>query len=343
MRLLVLGGTAFAGRAIVEDALARGWSVTTFSRGVSGPAPDGAEALRGDRTVAADLRALSGRTWDAVADTWREDAGAVRDAVRLLVGSSGAYAYVSSLAALRWPPPSSFSDDAPLVGDEPEVPGDPYAEYAASKAGAERAVVAAFGERALCARSGLLLGPHEYAGRLPWWLLRMRRGGQVLAPAPADRQVQYVDARDLASLLLDRLERGAGGTFNAVCPPGHATMGRLLEACREAAGGGAELIWVGEAFALDQGIVPWSELPIWLPAGDFLAPSYDVDSSGAAAAGLRCRPVVETVADTWAWLRGFDEAELATRAGQRKPWLAPDKERRVLAAWRTAATAHQSG
>jgi nucleoside-diphosphate-sugar epimerase len=344
MRLLVLGGTAFAGRAVVEDALARGWSVTTFSRGVTGPAPAGAEALHGDREAAGDLRALAGRTWDAVVDTWRGSADAVRESVRQLRGSAGAYAYVSSLAALRWPPPPAFTESAPLVDDEPATPGDPYAEYAAAKAAAERAVAEAFGPAALCARAGLLLGPHEYAGRLPWWLLRMRRGGPVLAPAPAGAQVQYVDVRDLATWVLDRLEAGLGGAFNTLCPRGHATMGGLLEACRDAVGTGAELVWVEGRFALEAGVVPWTELPIWLPADDFLGPSYDADPSAAAAAGLRCRPLAATVAATWEWLRGLDGAEAAARAGQRKPWLAPEKEAAVLAAWRSAAgVGHQSG
>ncbi|WP_242910544.1 NAD-dependent epimerase/dehydratase family protein [Actinomadura terrae] len=330
-RLLVLGGTAFVGRAVVDAALRRGWKVTTFSRGVTGPPPSGAEALTGDRTDPDGLRALAGREWDLVIDTWRDDAAAVTAAARALEPSVGRYAYVSSLAVYAWPPPAEFTEDAPLLDPDSGSSGGIFGSYALAKAGGEHAVRAAFGDRALLARTGLILGPHEYAGRLPWWLLRVARGGRVAAPRPSDLPLQYIDTRDLAEWLLDAEENGLAGDFNVLSDVGHATMASLLAACRAVTGGGADLTWVDGDVLLAHGVRPWMELPIWIPPGNVLEPSYRVDSTKAKAAGLHCRPVHDTVADTWRWLRS--EPDHGRRAGQDKPWMTPEKEAEVLVAW----------
>lgn len=328
-RLLVLGGTAFVGRAVVAAALRRGWTVTTFTRGITGPAPAGVEAITGDRTDPRDLDRLTGREWDLVIDTWRYDAAAVEASTRLLANAVGRYAYVSSLAVYEWPPPETFTEDAPLLDPSAES-GGVFGEYALAKAGGERAVRAVFGDRALCARTGLTLGPHEYAGRLPWWLLRMARGGEVVAPLPADQPVQYIDSRDLADWLLLAAQAELSGEFNVLSDVGHATLATLLAACRAETGRRTDLTWVDPGILLDHEVRPWLELPIWIPASDVLAPSYRVDVTRATAAGLRCRPVQDTVADTWRWLRA--EQNLDRAAGQDKPWLSPEKEATVLAA-----------
>lgn len=197
MRLLMLGGTAFVGRAVVADALERGWSVTTFTRGVSGDATPGVEQLHGDRTVAADLAMLAGRDFDVVVDTWAGAPHAVRDSARMLADRAGCYVYVSSRSVYRSPLPVGADEGAPVVAGDPNSGEED--DYAAAKAGSELAAVAAFGDRALLARAGLILGPHEDVGRLPWWLRRTARGGRVLAPGPPDLPLQYIDARDLSA------------------------------------------------------------------------------------------------------------------------------------------------
>jgi len=101
MRLLVLGGTRFLGRAIVEDAISRGYDVTTFSRGLSGHPRPGAEALRGDRTSAEDLLQLSARDWDAVIDTSTIAPVHVAASAQLLAGHVGHYTYVSTISVYR--------------------------------------------------------------------------------------------------------------------------------------------------------------------------------------------------------------------------------------------------
>jgi nucleoside-diphosphate-sugar epimerase len=330
MRLLVLGGTSFVGRAVVAEALGRGWSVTTFNRGNAPPVAEEVERLVGDRLAPADLRPLRGRAWDAVVDTWAGAPRAARDSAEALAGAVARYAYVSS-GSVYGPPPQTGGDES-----QPTVPAAPDAddgEYAANKRGAELAIEAAFGDRALLARAGLILGPHENIGRLPWWLLRMRRGGEVLAPGPRDLPLQYIDARDLAAWLLDAVADGRSGPFNVVSRRGHATMGRLLEACRAASGApGTTLTWVAPEFVDASGIEPWTELPVWLPPDHEYHAMHDTDVERAHAAGLRCRPLQDTVRDTWAWLRAPDGAPppMAVRPA---PGLDPAREHAALTAW----------
>lgn len=320
MRLLVLGGTEFVGRAFVSEALALGHDVTVFNRGTHEP-PPGVTALRGDRTRPGGLGALAGGEWDVVADTWSWAPSAVRDAATLLAGRAGHYVYVSSRSVYTLPVPYGAGESAPLV----EGGEDGYAEM---KAGGELAATAAFGGRALLARAGLILGPHENIGRLPWWLTRIARGGPVLAPEPADLGLQYVDARDLARWCLDAAGDGVGGAFNVVSPPGFVTMRELLECCVRVTGSAAELRWTGEEAILAAGVRPWTDLPIWM-TGDGHAFVHGGDVSKAVAAGLRFRPVEETVADTWAWLRSIG-GRAPLRPDRPAVGLDPDVEAALL-------------
>lgn len=123
---------------------------------------------------------------------------------------------------------------------------------------------------------------------------RRDRGGATL---------QYIDVRDLAEWTADALEAGLGGAYNLVSEAGHATMGELLESCAKVTGSDAELRWTAPEDVLAAGIEPWTELPVWLAPGELRDALFGTDVSKALASGLRCRPVAETVADTWAWLQ----------------------------------------
>ncbi|MFE7468785.1 NAD-dependent epimerase/dehydratase family protein [Streptomyces sp. NPDC057499] len=328
----MLGGTEFVGRAVTEEALARGWDVTVFHRGRHA-APPGASELLGDRTTEDGLAALARGTagepaWDLVVDTWSGAPGAVRDAARLLADRAARYAYVSSRSVYAHPAPAGLSEDGPLVeGASPDAGGD--VSYPLAKRGGELAALDAFGDRAVLARAGLILGPWENIGRLPWWLGRIARGGPVLAPGTPDTGLQYIDARDLANWLLGTARDGLHGPYNLVSRPGHATMGQLLDACVRATGSGAELRWTPAETILAAGVKPWSDLPVWLPPGEQYDTLHRGDVGRAYATGLRCRPVEETVADTWKWLE-----ELGGRAPQRpdRPpvGLDPEVEARLL-------------
>lgn len=311
---------------MVETALGRGDEVTTLNRGLSRAAAPGVEALVADRTDPDALRrAVADQEWDAVIDTWSGAPRVVRDSAGLLAGRAGHYGYVSSRSVYAWPIPSGADEHAPVVDGDPDDGGDE--NYAAAKRGGELAALEAFGDRALLARAGLILGPYENVGRMPWWLRRIERGGPVLAPERA-RPLQYIDARDLAQWMLAAAERGLGGAFNTVSRPGHCTMGSLLETAVRVTGSDAELVWVSPEVIEEAGISPWIELPIWLPQDEEYGGMHDADVSAAYAAGLTCRPMPETVADTWAWLQA--EGDPAPRPDRPGLGLDAEKERRVL-------------
>ncbi|MGV9503500.1 SDR family oxidoreductase [Streptomyces sp. NPDC003642] len=332
MRLLVLGGTEFAGRAVVEAALARGWEVTVFHRGRH-EAPPGVRSLHGDRTAPGGLAALAGDAgaWDAVVDTWSAAPRAVRDAARLLRDRAGRYVYVSSCSVYAWAPPAGYGEDAPVVEGASADAGQ--TDYARDKRGGELAVLDAFGpDRSVFVRAGLILGPYENVGRLPWWLARTARGGPVLAPGPRELPLQYIDVRDLAEWILGAAEQGLSGPYNLIGPQGHATMGTLLDACARVTGGAAELRWTEPGVILEAGIEPWTQLPVWVPPGSDLHDAlHSADVSRALATGLRCRPVEETVADTWSWLRSLGGVA-PQRPDRTVKGLDPEAEAKVLAA-----------
>lgn len=299
MRVLVLGGTHHVGRAVVDTALSRGHGVVTLNRGISGVGTPGVDARHADRLDGeAVARALGDEVFDAVVDTWSWAPVAVRDSARLLAGRAGHYTYVSSRSVYQWPPPPGSDETAPVVDGDPSSTGS--VDYAAAKRGGELAVTAEFDGPVALLRAGLILGPYEVVGRLPFWLTRIARGGRVPVPGPPDRPLQLIDARDLAEWVVDVQPVG---TFNTVSRPGHTTMGELLDECVRATGSDAELVWLRPEVVEASGVEPWTELPIWTPASGDLAALHDCDTSAARGAGLRCRPVAKTVTDTWAWLQ----------------------------------------
>ena len=234
MNVLVLGGTVFVGRHIVDAALARGHRVTIFHRGQHGEdAHPDVEHIHGNRTV--DLHLLTGRRWDAVLDTCGFDGPTVAASAALLAHSIAHYGFVSSVSAYRdWP--ASRVDETSVLKEL----GGAEDDYGAGKVAAEHAVEAVFSGRVLISRPGLIVGPHENIGRLPHWLRRLARGGDVLAPGSPDEWRQWVDARDLAEFHLRAAENEQTGVFNAVGPPAQFTMGQLLGECRAVTGSRAE-------------------------------------------------------------------------------------------------------
>jgi len=325
MRVLVLGGTGFVGRSVATAAVARGDQVTVVNRGHR-PALDGVRALVGDRLAPGGLAALGDGTWDAVVDTWSADPAAVRSAAAVLKGRAGHYTYVSSRSVYAEGATPPLNEDNPVVD-----PDKTDFLYAAQKRAGELAAEQEFTGPVLLARAGLILGPHEDVGRLPWWLTRLARGGPTLAPSPPDLPLQYIDARDLAIFVLDAAARGLAGPYNLVSEPGHTTTGELLTTANEVTGGRAELRWTDPQVILDAGIEPWTELPIWLPAG---SSDYQLlhqgDVTKALAAGLRLRPVRDTVADTWAWMQSSGGVP-PQRSDRPRPGLDPAKEQALLA------------
>jgi 2'-hydroxyisoflavone reductase len=334
MRLLVIGGTRFLGRHIVEAALARGDDVTLFNRGKAAAPPAGVTWLQGDR--AGDLSALAaGPGWDAAVDTCGylpADTGRLAQALAPRVGR---HVFISSVSAYAGHAQPNH-EDAPLgVLADPAVTEITNDSYGPLKALCEAAVRDAVGaDRCALVRPGLIVGPHDPTGRFTWWPARLARaaadGLPVLAPGAPDRPVQVIDARDLAAFVLRLVDDGASGAFNAVSPPGVFTWGDGVAACAAAAGVQPEVRWVADARLLAAGVGPWMELPLWIPAsGPDAADSAGfmvVPTARAQAAGLRCRPLAQTAADTLAWWRALPaERQVFASTG-----LAPEREAGLL-------------
>jgi 2'-hydroxyisoflavone reductase len=340
MRLLVLGGTRFLGRGIVEAGLSAGAEVTTFTRGESGSAPDGVESLTGDRNTPAGLAALAGRDWDVVVDTSGYVPWIVGESAKLLADHAGHYVFVSTMNVY-----SGWGDE-PTTADSPvfDTPADAGPAdgawdvelYGPYKAGCERAVDQYFAGRSTHVRSGLIIGRYDNSGRLPWWVRRISRAGEVLLPGEPDRPFRALDYRDLGAWCVHCGQSNVVGAYPVTGPAGQTTMGELFGAIRTATGSDAEFTWVEDTFLVDRDVTPWVTLPLWLPPA--AAPAIWLeDTSAAEANGLTARPMAETIADTADWVAGLDALPVRNTVGATLPGLEPDREAALLAEWHDKA------
>jgi nucleoside-diphosphate-sugar epimerase len=321
VRVLLLGGPRFVGRALIEAALERGHEVTTFNRGQTNPELfTEVEKLHGDRH--GDLEALRGRTWDAVFDTSAYVPQVVRSAAALLADAAERYVFVSSIsvyADYSQPTPEDAQLETLAEGHPDDDVLPDYANYGALKVLCEQAVEERFPGRALIVRPGLIVGPNDPTDRFTYWPRRAELGRPLLAPAPPDGPVQMVDVRDLAEWMVRMTESGMTGAFNATSPAGAHTFGSMLDAC-----GATDVVWADESFLLERGVEPWRDLPLWIPVGDpEMAYFQRADVSRAVAAGLTFRPLEEIVRAVPEWMGA---------AG-----LPPEREAELLAEWAKVA------
>lgn len=341
MQVLVIGGGVFLGAAVVDSVLARGHLVTVFNRGRSRSRwPAGVEAIVGDRST--DLGLLHGRDFDAVVDLCGYVPADLRASAAALA-SCRRYCFVSSISAYASLAHAPVREGDALAASDGLAEDDrDLAHYGPQKAACERVVTAAFGARALIVRPGLIVGPLDPSGRFSYWPWRALVGGEILVPeVPGDEPLQVIDARDLADWIVRAIETDAGGAHNATGPQNGRACGwsDVLEACVDAAHrrGAAplRLVPVGEAFLLEQGVAPWSELPLWLPSSDAEHLGLArVDCSRAVAAGLVTRPLAETVDAV------LDEfATLVDDDRRRRGKLTAEREQALIARWRELAPA----
>jgi 2'-hydroxyisoflavone reductase len=324
LKLLVIGGTRFVGRAFVAEANERGHEVTVFHRGSTEPEDlPTVEHVHGDRN--ADLARLAGRHWDALLDTCAFVPRVVEETAKALAGSVDRYALVSSL--------SVHPDDLPVGSTEEALtyqPPFPDTEqvteqtYGPLKVACEREAERGFPGRCLIIRPGYIVGPHDPTDRFTSYVRRAADGGEMVAPGPADDPMQVLDVRDLAAFMLGRIKANAGDVYGVVGPGEPLTRRGMLETAREIAGAETTFTWLAEDFLRAHG----DEVERWFPMWHPQHPGFHAyDASKARAAGLRHRPFAETVSDTLAWDRERGEPEL--RAG-----LPPAKEHELLAEWR---------
>lgn len=341
LNILILGGGVFLGAAALQSAGVRGHAVTVFNRGRARIVwPDGVQVLTGDR--AAELGALQGRRWDAVIDTCGyvpADVQASAEALR----ACGSYLFVSSISVYATTTQVPVRETDALARFEHLARDDRNLEhYGPQKAACEAEVQRVFGERALIVRPGLIVGPSDRSGRFSHWPWRVMAGGDMLVPdAPRGEPLQFVDVRDLGDWMVRLIEENTCGVFNATGPANNddgpvCDWPALLQTCADAVAARglapARGAPVAESFLVDQGVQPWSELPLWLPSGD---PEYAgfnrVDLSRARAAGLRTRTLRDTVDAV------LDEGLPAPDDKRRAGKLARDKEAHLLAAWAAAS------
>jgi len=319
MRILVLGGTQFVGRAVVEAALAAGDELTLFHRGQTNPGlfPE-AEHVLGDRD--GGLAALDGREWDACIDVSGYLPRLVGDSAAYLRDRVARYVYVSTISVYAGlAAPLDETGALATLEDETteEITGG---SYGALKALCEQRVTAVFGERAAVVRPGYVIGPYDHTGRFPWWAHRAAQGGEMIVPASFARAFQAIDTRDLAAFLLQRARSPLTGVFNATGPVPPITMLDLVEAAASTRDADLNVEVVDDAFLAAQGIE--TELPLWPGDDPDWAAWAQVDVRKAIGAGLTFRPVEDTVAATLA------HTEVVPGIG-----LEPERETEVLAAW----------
>jgi 2'-hydroxyisoflavone reductase len=331
MNLLILGGTKFLGRHLVDAAFARGHRVTLFNRGQTNPqAYPTVETILGDRE--GDLSALALRTWDAVVDTSGYAAATVRKSAQVLRGHIGQYAFISSISAYADAATLNFDESYPLatMPDEDAAKVAKNADvseaiYGAQKVLCEREVTRVFGDRALNVRAGLLIGPYDATDRFTYWVRRIAQGGEVLVPDTFDQAWQVIDARDLAEWVLTMLERGEGGVFNVTGR--RMAMGDILAACKQVSHSDARFVRVSEAFIEQEDIGGWQHLPLWLPpSAKEYAGFWACKIDKALAAGLSLRPISDTIRAILDWD--------AARVDGLKAGLSREREQELIAKWK---------
>ena len=346
MKLLILGGTRFVGRHLVTAALARGHEITLFNRGQQrGNHPTTAftsvETIYGDRN--SDLAKLQGRRWDAVVDTCGYLPRTVRASAEILSHSVDVYVFISSLSVYADVSVCDIDETAPVatltseqldqanaIDSSGQASAVTYGKmYGGLKALCEQAAEEGLPNRVLIIRPGLIVGPFDYTDRFTYWVQRIARGGEVLAPGRPARNVQFIDVRDLAEWTVRMIELKQTGVYNANSLPGSLTMESVLEECKTVSASNASLTWVSEDFLMQEKVAPWSEMPLWMSeeAAPHLKGFMFINGDKAVGAGLSSRHLNDTIKDTLTWWETIRLDE------ELKAGIDTDKEQRLLLKW----------
>ncbi|MBO6577275.1 MAG: NAD-dependent epimerase/dehydratase family protein [Rhodothermales bacterium] len=332
LRILILGGTSFIGPHQVRYAMDRGHEITLFNRGRTNTHlfPE-LEKLVGDRN--GDLESLKGHKWDVVIDNsasnpdWvRLSAEALRDSVDcyIYVSSRSAYAHFRQIPMNIGAPAHSFES----TGIDPSTPPREL-PYGLRKSLCEQEAQKVFGDRALVFRPGLIIGPGDNTDRFSYWPIRIHRGGEVLAPGDGTDPVQIIDVRDLTEWMVRLAENGTTGTFNGVGPATPRPMTELLYGIRAATTAETTFTWVDTDFLLEQGVRPYSHMPVWMPARGDNEGFARFDLTPEVESGLTFRPLADTARDTLE----FHFSRTPERQAELRAGISPEREREVLAAW----------
>ena len=330
--ILVLGGTGFIGPHMVREALRRGHSVTLFNRGRTNNAlfPD-LETIKGDR--GGDLEGLANRDWDAVIDNSGYMPQYVQNSARTLSANIGQYLFISSISAY-----AGFAqagdEDSPLakMADE-DAHEFSWEFYGALKVRCEERAAEEIGDdRLTILRPTYICGPGDHTDRFTYWPVRTSKGGEMLWAGSPEHEIQIIDVRDLANFVVDCVEQKVTGTFNTVTPVGSYTMGRLLEDSQAVTAATVDPVWVDDAFVESSGAGAGGALPIWHPMSGENAYVSSVSGQRARAAGLRNRPVRETIRDLMTWWDTLPEERITNARFA----MTAEREAELIAAWKDA-------
>ncbi|TCJ04124.1 SDR family oxidoreductase [Cytobacillus praedii] len=336
MKVLILGGTRFLGRALVEEALARGHEVTLFNRGTNKEIFPEAEQLIGDRNI--DIALLENRKWDVLIDTCGFAPHQIKKVADVLGDNIEHYTFISSISVYKDWIPHNIAEDYPLLS---MLPDDkladveagtlsPYEYYGELKALCEAEAEKHWPDSVLHVRAGLLVGSFDYSDRLPYWVQRVAKGGNILVPGLSSRPVQLIDIKDIASWVLTMAEKRKAGTFNVTGPKNILTIEELLNTCKAVTNSNAKFVWAEEAFLLKHKVQPWTEMPLWIPECSPLEGqakpwkgTFSINIDKAVHAGLAFRPLVDTIYDIYQWEKVRDSSE-------RKAGISLTKEQELL-------------
>ncbi len=330
MKLLILGGTVFLGRHLVELAVQKGHQVTLFNRGLHNPdlfAPDQfsqVEKLHGDRDGCLDI--LARRSWDAVIDPSGYLPRVVRLSTELLARTVPHYTFISTISVYAAPYFANMDETAPLAEIE-DVTTEQITSvtYGPLKALCEQVVRKAYSADALIIRPGLIVGPHDPSDRFTYWPARFLRGGRILAPGSPQRPIQFIDVRDLAKWILSMVEERKTGVYNVTGPEQPISFIDFLSVCQRLINSAASLEWVDEQFLLDNGVVPYTEMPLWLPEAESALEQISIDR--ALKASLSFSPLEKTIGDTLDW-DSSRPPDVPRKNGMR-----PDREEELIRAY----------
>lgn len=340
MKVLILGGTRFLGKALVEEGLNRGHEITLFNRGNNKEVFSEVEQLIGDRD--GDVSQLKNRKWDVVMDTCGFAPHQMKKVAAVLGKTIEHYTYISSISVYKDWVPSNISENYHLqsmphdrlngiLKDVEEGRISPYEHYGALKVLCEAEAEKYWPGRVLHIRAGQLVGPFDYTDRLPYWVQRVAEGGKIVVPGRPERPIQLLDVRDIATWVFDMVQKKKAGTFNVTGPDYELSMEELLNTCKAVANRDAEFVWVDEQFASDHKVQPWSEMPLWIPEnfpleGETEPWKMSISIKKALDAGLSFRPLEETIRDVYQWVGERQDSK-------RKTGISREKEQELLDEW----------
>lgn len=325
MDILIIGGTKFLGRALVDAAIKKGYNLTLFNRGVTNPDlyPE-LEQIKGDRD--GEISNLGERNWDVVIDNCGYVPRIVKQSVEFLQNKVKTYVFISSISVYTETPEIGRDEDSEVIELEDKTTEDIMGSadsYGGLKLLCEQEVTQVF-DNSLIIRPGLIVGPHDPTNRFTYWPVRIRKGGKILIPNDENYPVQIIDVRDLANFTIQLIEDAVVGTFNATGPNSPYTLGSIFDISKSFSRFNPFFVKAEDKWLLDNEVQPWMELPLWIPSDTGKA-LMNVSIERSLKNGLTFRSLKNTIKDTLEW---YDEIN-----GDEKEWqagLKTEKEQELL-------------